>query len=160
PAGREHELDGLRVVVLRGTGKLAAIVLRQAPGKVGTARQEVLEDRFVAELAGSRQLQLLGASLHEEAVYILMFKLAGDPVGGVVPAQGPNVDRAAAPRVLLWEVLLGDAHPEAFRSGVEVLSNELEVAQRRGHEDVGPAAASDQETRHLLAVAQHVLRRS
>ena len=87
-----------------------------------------------------------------------MTELARDRVRGLVGAERPDVDAAAASRVLFGKERFGHPRANACRIGVKVPSDEREIPERGRHQDVGPAAASDEEPRDILAVADHPLR--
>src|SRR2546422_4735095 len=57
------------------------------------------------------------------------------------------------PYTTLFRSLRGDAHSDTSPIRVQVLANVVQITQRGDHEDVGAAAARDEESRHLLAVA-------
>ena len=88
-----------------------------------------------------------------------MAELARDGVRRLVAAERPGVDRSAGARVRHREVAPIDGRLDARGIGVEKRAHAIEVAERGGHEDVGPAAARDEKARDVLPFANRVLRR-
>src|SRR5579883_217714 len=85
-----------------------------------------------------------------------------------MPAEGPDINRAAGARILFGEPLFGNAHADASGIAVEMMANETGIAECGGHQDIGVAAAGHKITGHILAViwivprladAEHVLSR-
>src|SRR6266404_5016458 len=115
PAGCEHQSDCPRVVVLGGIDNFATVVLGERLDQAGTARQQRLEQVFVAQLTSLRQLQFLRTAVYQQTKNLLMPKFAGHHVRGLIMAKGPDINRAASPWISLWKTLLVDAHTNTSR---------------------------------------------
>ena len=62
-------------------------------------------------------------SVHQDAERFCVSELARDLMRRPVRAQRPDVNASAALGILLWEKLLVNAYPNAFRLGVEMLAD-------------------------------------
>src|SRR5688572_30054574 len=77
-----------------------------------------------------------------------------------MPTERPLVDGSAGLRIDPGKILVAHPHANAARIGGEMVADERGIAERCGHEDVGPAAALNEVARNLLTIADHVLRGS
>ena len=159
PADGEHPADDVELLVLGRVRQAAPVLLRQAAHQLGAPREQRLYGLLVALLQGLDQLQLVGTAFEQQLEQRGMAELAGHAVRRVIGAEHPDVDRAAAARIALGEPALGDARADRCRIGVEVAQRQLAIPQRRRHQQIGAAAARDEMARHFRPLAQRVLRR-
>ena len=136
-----------------------ALFVRQRLREIGTCRQQLVEERLITDVTRQRELELLGAALHQHREDLVMPELARNHVRGLVAAKRPDVDRTAGACVLHGEVLGRNPRANGRGISIQMSAHQLGGAECGGHEDVGGAAARHEVAGDILAVAYHPLRR-
>src|SRR5690349_24344257 len=77
----------------------------------------------------------------------------------LVLAEGPDVNGAAGALIPHGEIFPGDRGANGGRVGIEMFANEIKVAERGGHQNIGATATLDEIAHDVLSVADQVLRR-
>src|ERR1044071_3495577 len=155
----KHQADSRQIIVPGSISDLARIGIHQAGSEARMFCEQTLDVSFVANPAGRNECHVRWAAAHEEVEYISMPKLFCNFVRRNMEPQSPLIDCSAGPLIAHWKIMLIDANADALRSSIEMPRDQLGVAKRSGHENVGLAAALNEETDDFLAITYHVLRR-
>ena len=79
-----------------------------------------------------------------------MTERPGDLTSRDMPPQFPLVDGPTArTRAHHRKILLADSHSNAFRIGVEMFTDKVDLTERGSHQDVGLAATANEISRDL-----------
>jgi len=110
---------------------------------LGRSGQHGEKQIFIAELAGSEKLYILGTVVHQEVKDILVSEVASHLVWCPVASQSWDVIGSVASRILFREPV---RYSNANRVGIafDMASDKIEVAHSGGHKNVGFAAARDE----------------